>query len=156
MPKTEYQANLRLLDLSPPEQFIIDFCSNQESEVVEVFNKDFYELFQIYISENNIEYNTNPLKFGVKIKNLNIDGIEFGKHTKKGDSKNYNIAKIQKHFKITNDPFEEDNIITKPINNTTTTEPTIKILKTTTKTKSNKTSDSNNCFNIDFNIDQSL
>ena len=45
-------------------------------------------------------YSITPLKLGVRINNLNIDGIEKGKHTSKGDTKVYNIEKLKKYFNI--------------------------------------------------------
>ena len=110
LPKTSYQENLRLLDLSPPEQFLIEFCSKNEG-LVEVENKDFYNQFNEFIESNNIEYKTTPLKFGVKIANLKIDGVEKGKHTKTGDYRNIDIDRVKKHFKIVDpkeNPFIED------------------------------------------------
>jgi hypothetical protein len=110
LPKTSYQENLRLLDLSPPEQFLIEFCSKNEG-LVEVENKDFYNQFNEFIETSNIEYKTTPLKFGVKIANLKIDGVEKGKHTKTGDYRNIDIDRVKKHFKIVDpkeNPFIEE------------------------------------------------
>ena len=120
LPKTSYQENLRLLDLSPPEQFLIEFCSKNEG-IIEVENKDFYNQFNEFIESNNIEYKTTSLKFGVKIANLKIDGVEKGKHTKKGDFRNIDIDKVKKHFNIVDqkeNPFveEEKVVIETPIN----------------------------------------
>jgi len=106
LPKTSYQENLRQLNLSPPEQFLIEFCSTHEG-IVEVDNKDFFKQFNEFIEISNIEYKTTPLKFGVKIANLCIDGIEKGRHTKTADYKNIDINKVKKHFKIV-DPFIEE------------------------------------------------
>jgi len=112
IPQTEYQANLRLLDRSPVEQFLIEFCSNNdEKDKVELLGKEIYDLFMEFIGENNMEYNTTPLKLGIKIANLQINGIEKGRHTKKGETKLYHIKKIMKHFKINNDPYIEDVIV---------------------------------------------
>jgi hypothetical protein len=109
LPKTSYQENLRLLDLSPPEQFLIEFCSKNEG-LVEVENKDFYNQFNEFIQANNIEYNTTPLKFGVKIANLKIDGVEKGRHTKTADYRNIDIDRVNKHFNIVfqKHPFIEE------------------------------------------------
>jgi hypothetical protein len=109
LPKTSYQENLRLLDLSPPEQFLIEFCSNNEG-LVEVENKDFYNQFNEFIETSNIEYKTTPLKFGVKIANLKIDGVEKGRHTKTADYRNIDIDRVNKHFNIVfqKHPFIEE------------------------------------------------
>jgi hypothetical protein len=119
LPKTSYQENLRQLDLSPPEQFLIEFCSVNEG-IVEVENKDFFNQFLKFVETNNIEYNTTSLKFGVKIANLRIDGVEKGKHTKTGDYRNIDIDRVKKHFKIVDpkeNPFvEEVKVIETPVN----------------------------------------
>jgi hypothetical protein len=110
IPKTEYQNNLKQLSLSAPEQFLMDFCSKNEG-LVEVENKDFYNQLLDFIESNNIEYKTTPLKFGVKIANLRINGIEKGKHTKTADYRNIDIDKVKKHFNIidpTENPFIEE------------------------------------------------
>ena len=138
LPKTQYQENLRLLDLSPPEQFLIDFCTKNEG-IVEVENKDFFSQFLNFIDSANIEYNTTPLKFGVKIANLKISGIEKGKHTKTGDYRNINVDKINKHFNINNDPFI-DEVIEK------------EIIEVVVKKKNKPTTTNSRC-TIDFGID---
>lgn len=102
IPETEYHNNLKLLDRSPPEQFLIDFCNINEG-TVELLGKDIYNQFVNWTTENNIEYNTNPLKFAVKLSNLKIDGVEKGKHTKKGDTRLLHVDKIRKHFKLDQD-----------------------------------------------------
>ena len=107
LPKTQYQENLRLLDLSPPEQFLIDFCSKNEG-VVEILGKDLYTEFSEWIESNDVEYKTTPLKFGVKLSNLNISGVEKGRHTKKGDMRNIDVDKVNKHFNININPFIEE------------------------------------------------
>jgi hypothetical protein len=109
IPETEYQNNLKLLDRTPPEQFLIDFCS-ANSGIIELLNKDLYTQFADWTTENNIEYNTTPLKFGVKLSNLKIDGIEKGKHTKKGDTKLLDVDKLKKHFNIDQDVFIDEPI----------------------------------------------
>ena len=51
--------------------------------------------------ENTKRYSITPLKLGVRKNNLNIDGIEKGKHTSKGNTKLYNIEhKLKKYFNI--------------------------------------------------------
>jgi hypothetical protein len=87
--------------------------------MVEVENKDFYNQFIEFIESSNIEYKTTPLKFGVKIANLKIDGIEKGKHTKTGDYRNIDIDKVKKHFKIVDpqeNPFVEEVEVKETVN----------------------------------------
>jgi len=99
IPKTNYQENLKLLDLSPPEQYLMDLCSKKEG-IIEMLSRELYDEFSDFITSNNIEYSTTPLKFGVKLANLKISGIEKGRHTKRGETKLIDIEKLRKHFKI--------------------------------------------------------
>jgi hypothetical protein len=43
-------------------------------------------------------YKLSSIQFGVRLKHLNINGINIGKHTKKGNTKSFNIALLKKHF----------------------------------------------------------
>ena len=98
-PKTEHQNNLAKLSLSPPEQYLMELCTKKEG-VVEMLSKELYDEFNEFLLSNHIDYSTTPLKFGVKLANLKIDGLEKGKHTKRGETKIINIDKLRKHFKI--------------------------------------------------------
>lgn len=80
------------------KKFLIDFCSKYDG-VFEIDNKDFYFLFLQFLKINDIDINTTPLKFGIKIKNLKIDGIERGKRSSRGFYKNIDIDKIINHYK---------------------------------------------------------
>ena len=116
LPKTNYQENLKLLNYSIPEQFLMDFC-NSNNGIIEVDNKELYDLFLNFVESNNIEYNITPLKFGVKISNLNISGIEKGRHSRSGNSRKMDVDKIKKHFNIIDNPFndsEDENEEAKP------------------------------------------
>ena len=52
-----------------------------------------------WMSQNNIEYKLNSIKFFVQLKNLNIPGIE-NEHTRTGNTKTFDIAKLEKYFGI--------------------------------------------------------
>jgi len=106
LPKTNYQENLKLLNYSVPEQFLMDFCS-KSGGIVEVSSMELYNLFLNFVESNNIEYKITPLKFGVKISNLNISGIESKRKTN-GMSRKLDIDKIKKHFNINDNPFNDD------------------------------------------------
>ena len=114
IPQTEYQANLRLLELSPPELFLKDMVLKYEV-FVELTAKEIFKLFLDWQQENNVDYETTPLKLTVKISSLNIDGIEKGSHTRIGNTKKYDIKKIKHHFKLDDDEFTEDIEEVKPI-----------------------------------------
>lgn len=114
IPKTVYQSNLKELSVSPIEQWLEAFTlHNFDKETVESLGSESCKLFKDWCSENDLKYDIDATKLGVRISNLNIDGIERGKHTKKGWTKVFNITKLKKHFKLNcviSLPSEEEEI----------------------------------------------
>ena len=107
IPKTEYQENLKQLELSPPEQFIRELVINESRETIEIKSKDIYNKFSAWCGENNVDYDITPLKLSVRLSNLNIKGIE-KKHTREGNATLLNIKKVKEHFKIDLDLFVDE------------------------------------------------
>lgn len=107
IPKTEYQENLKQLELSPPELFIKELVINETNETIELKCKDVFNKFSSWCGDNNIEYDITPLKLAVRLSNLNIKGVE-KKHTRDGNSTVLNVKKIKEHFKINQDEFIDD------------------------------------------------
>ncbi len=116
IPQTEYQNNLKKLDRTIPEQFLEEFVIiHQNKKEVELTGKEFYEQFIKWSEDNNVEYNTTPLKLGVKISLLKDIGIKKGRHTMKGETKYYNILVLKKIYGYSEvDPFEDSEEIIKP------------------------------------------
>ena len=101
MPTTEFQDDLKELAVTAPEQWLKDFTIEKRDEhMVELLGSEIYTRFIMWCDTNNMKFDTNPLKLGIKLKNLKIDGIEKGKHTNRGDTKILNIEKLKKHFNI--------------------------------------------------------
>ena len=102
MPVTQYQADLKELSVSPIESWLRDFTYNNfyEKKPIELLGKDAHKLFCDWTKKCGIEYNVNLQAFGLRMKNLNISGIEKGRHTNKGDTNLYNIELMKKHFQI--------------------------------------------------------
>ena len=100
-PTTEYQQDLQQLTISAPELWLADFTreKSNEREVV-ISGREIYSRFTIWCNNNNMKYDTNPLKLGLKLKNLKIDGIEKGNPTGEGKTKCFNIPKLKKYFEI--------------------------------------------------------
>jgi len=99
MPQTEYQQNLKELSRSPVELWLVQLVyDNWNKENVEMLGSETYDSFKEFCKSNNITFEINAVKLGVRIKNMNIDGIEKGKHTKRGETKLYVIEKLKKHF----------------------------------------------------------
>ena len=49
---------------------------------------------------NYIKYEISSLTLGIRLKNMNIYGIEKGTHTKKGKTKKFNINALKTQFNI--------------------------------------------------------
>lgn len=74
-PKTEFMDELKELSRPIETQFMIDYISLQNNDV-EIFSNALLEQFKEYLKENyvGINYSTNAIKFGLKLKKLNITG----------------------------------------------------------------------------------
>jgi hypothetical protein len=100
-PCTEYQSNLKELNKSPIELWIEQLVyDNWDKESVELLCKDTHSLFKNFCQDRGHTFEISALKLGVRISNLNINGIEKGKHTKFGNTKLYIISKLKSHFKL--------------------------------------------------------
>jgi len=103
IPLTEYQTNLKELSKSPIEQWLESFTRehmNDGKECIELLGTEIYELFKDWSNSNGIKYDINAVKLGVRITNMNIQGISKGKHTNKGHTKLLNITRLKNTFKI--------------------------------------------------------
>jgi len=100
-PITDYQRNIQDGNISPIEmwlkQFVIDY---EDHEVVEALGSITFNKFNNWKEINKVKFEVSSAKLGVILSNLNIPGIEKGRHTNKGDTKYYNIKLLKKHFKI--------------------------------------------------------
>ena len=109
LPKTEYQEDMKASNRSPIEMWLEDFTREHGSkEVVTLESKDVFSSFKSWVSSHNMSYEVNSIKFMVRLKNLNIDGITT-KLTKVGSSKVFDIAKMEVFFGITYDVSSENN-----------------------------------------------
>jgi hypothetical protein len=103
IPVSNHQENLKELSMCPIEQWLQHFTrENFDKKEVEMVGTVACNLFKEWWKTQNDDkpYSITPLQLGVKIKNLNINGIEKGKHTRDGNTTIYNIEKLKKHFKI--------------------------------------------------------
>ena len=133
IPSTTYQNELKKLDMTPPEQFLVRLCEVYvDKKNIEITAKEMFEMFQQFLTESNINYEINSLKFGVKLANLNINGLSKGR-CKSGNTYKLDIKQLQKHFEINEDVFEDKE------------EPQIKVVSC-----SNKKSSLKNKHSLDF------
>lgn len=103
MPVTEYQQDMKETNISPIENWIKSFVLEHyyESEV-ELIDKKQFELFNNWCKNCGLDYKITTMQFGVRLKRLNIPGIEFGKKTNNGNTKIFDIQILKKHFDLNN------------------------------------------------------
>lgn len=99
MPKTEYQKNLTQLSKSPIEQWLEAFVLQNSSESeVRISSSELFGNFTNWSSKNCSEFKITNIKFAVGLKNLSVVGISKGQHTKKGETKIFDIPVLMKNL----------------------------------------------------------
>lgn len=101
MPTTEYQEDLKTLDINYIEEWIKsyanEFDDTDDDVIVQLSSKEVYDKFTDWITDNRYKYEINALQFAVRLKRLNITGISV-KHTKKGNITIFNINSIKQNI----------------------------------------------------------
>ncbi len=101
MPQTEYQIEMKDASVSPIELWIKAFTLEHfYEEKVELIDKKQFEEFTDWCKKCKIDYNLTSMQFGVRLKRLNINGIDFGKKTNNGNTKIFNITALKDYFKL--------------------------------------------------------
>jgi len=110
LPVTEYQKDLKQLSTSPIESFMKDFVLENyyEKEPIKLYGKETFALFNSWLKECGLEYSCNLQAFGLRLKNLKINGITKGPHSKNGEANLYDIPTMRTHFNLDNIVFEEE------------------------------------------------
>jgi hypothetical protein len=101
LPKTDYHNNLKKLSENPVEMWLEAFTlKNFDKEEVELLGSEACKLFKEWCSENEMKYDIDSKKLGVRLSLLKINAIKKGRHTNKGETKIYSISELKKHFKL--------------------------------------------------------
>ena len=101
LPSSDYQNDMKELSISPIENWLKAYVLDNYYETeIELLGKALFDSFKEWCKKCGVEYNLNLQAFGVRLKRLNINGIEKGKHTNKGETKIFNISKLKDHFKF--------------------------------------------------------
>ena len=106
IPRTEYQDDLKELSVSIPEMWLESFTRTTipnvigGSDIIELLGKEIFDKFINWQSENNMNYQTNPIKLGMKLKTLNTDGLSKGRDKENGKTKAFDMIKLRKYFNI--------------------------------------------------------
>ncbi len=96
IPSTNYQNDLKELSKNPIELWLYDFTiENIDKDIITFQSRDIYKLFMEWCTNNNPDYKITSVQFGIRLKHLNISGIQKGFHTKKGETKIFNINDLK-------------------------------------------------------------
>jgi hypothetical protein len=114
LPTTEYQRDLQELSISPIESCIINLVQDNTIQnidnIIKMTSIELFSYFNAYITSQKIEYNINSLKFHVRLKHLNIKGIDTSKG-RTGNYKTININEVKQHFNILSNEENDINFI---------------------------------------------
>jgi putative DNA primase/helicase len=103
LPTTEYQEDMKGMNESPIEQWLKYFVEqNCELESITLSSGRVYDTFKNWCEINKVNYDVTSVKFAVRLKNLKINGIEKGQHTKNGNTVLFDIKKLKIYFNIGN------------------------------------------------------
>jgi hypothetical protein len=110
IPETEYQNDLKEMNISPIESWLKGFVLDNyyATEPIKLFGKEQYELFNAWREKCGMEYSCTIQAFGLRLKNLKINGITKGPHSNKGESKLFDIPLMRSHFDLNNIEIETD------------------------------------------------
>lgn len=105
LPETEYHSELKELSTTPIESWIKEFILENYYEKVEMRKqgKEWYDLFIAWSKKCGLEYTCTLQAFGLRVKNLKINGISKGQKTNKGETICFNIELMRTHFKMIED-----------------------------------------------------
>jgi hypothetical protein len=96
-PRTEAYNDMRLVSMDIEIRFIIHYINEKPPNFTTKAGSFLYE-FQTFVSNENSEFRTNNIKFGIKIKNLNIDGLG-KKREEEGNIYSFDVLKITNWLK---------------------------------------------------------
>jgi hypothetical protein len=114
LPCTEYQNNLKEITINPVEQCIMNLVQDNSiqniNNIITMSSDELFNYYNAFITSQKIEYNLSNIKFTIRLKNLNINGID-NIRTNKGRFKNIDIIKVKEYYKIddTIDFVDEEN-----------------------------------------------
>lgn len=102
MPQTEFDLGIKEVNMNPIEHWLKAFTMEnfEEEGKIEMHGCEALNKFRDWCIDTNIVYEINAIKFGKQLTDLNIVGVEKGRHTKKGESRYYNIPVLKKTFKL--------------------------------------------------------
>jgi hypothetical protein len=104
IPETEYQNDLKEMSISPIESWLKDWVLDNyyATEPIKLFGKEQYELFNNWREKCGMEYSCTLQAFGLRLKNLKINGISTSLHSNKGAYCLFDVKLVMSHFGLNN------------------------------------------------------
>jgi hypothetical protein len=98
IPRTKYQDNLKESNRCMIDLWVENFTMKYSPEKSVSFDSyQVYDDFNVWKTENGIQYDINNISFGCKLSNLNINGLTHNTTTRRWD---FDITILKKHFKM--------------------------------------------------------
>lgn len=104
-PETESYNDIKQVSMSPETRFILGIVEGcGDTETINITAKNLYDKYMDFCLRDGFEYKSNIIKFGIKMKNIKIDGIEKKLDTHKKAIYVFNCKMIKEWF-IKNDLY---------------------------------------------------
>lgn len=102
IPQTEYQQELKQLSRDPIDLWLEDYTREKwgHFESTQLTGYEILRSFEFWKDRNFIKYDISALKLGVRLTNMKIPGISKGGHTRKGETKIFNLQQLAEFYKI--------------------------------------------------------
>jgi hypothetical protein len=101
IPETEFQQDLKEANRPIVEQWLYDYIlENNDKPEITLSCKEMLDKFCSWRDRNKITFEINSIKLGLKIKQMKLNGITKGQHTRYGEQKIFDIPMLKKHFGI--------------------------------------------------------
>lgn len=112
LPITEFNEEIKEVNTCCISRWVRDYISDHYYSEHQVHKKllarDLYSKFRNWCKSNGKEYNITNVQFGVRLKNLRIDGIDKGPLVKGCKSFNFDLQKMKSHYKMTESDDDGD------------------------------------------------
>ena len=109
-PQTDFHKTQSQLSVNPIDSFMKHLTlENHHNIDIEMSSGLLYSEFRNWNAKNNNNYDCTSQQFGVRLKNLKIQGITQGKHTRNGEMKIINIPLLKQRYQITEVENDDDN-----------------------------------------------
>ena len=107
IPETEHDREQQEINRCAIDIFMEDFTrvninfkNDNDEPIMRVMMSDLFKQFKRYCEKTRVVYECNILKFGVRLKRLNIVGMGEMVKTNKGNARVFNIEQMKEYYKL--------------------------------------------------------